>query len=652
MTILFTLKLYRDLSMIKKIFLILICIINIMFISKGRAQDKGIPDFSTTKREDVPKEFKWKIEDIYQSIAQWRADKSEVENMTSQIDDYASNWTSSSENMFKLLNFIDEIYLKLGKLGAYSGNESNMELSNSELQIMNGEVQNLYVNLGVKLAFMKDDILKMNEETLMGYFASEPKLKQYKFGIEEILRGRDHTLTKDQEKIISMTGLFTSVPSQTSSFLNNVDMPPATVTLSNGTTVELNTANYLMYRGSTNASDRTLVMTSFWKNQKKYGNTFASLFDGGMKQHLFTAKVRNFKDCLSARLFGDNIDESVFNMLIASVHKNLNPLHRYLTLKKQLLGLDKLKYDDIYASSVKSVEKKYTYDEAVNIVLEATKPLGEEYTAALKKAFSEGWVDIYPNKDKESGAYSSGLYNVHPFVKMNYNGKYDAVSTLAHELGHAMHSYFASKNQPFSTADYATFIAEIASTFNENLLIEYMLKNEKDDMFKLYLLDSYLDQARGTIYRQALFSEFELAMHNRVEEGKSLTPDWLNSKYLELTREYYGHDKGIMEVGDYIQSEWSWIPHFFMNYYVFQYSTGMISSMALSNFVLNGTDVDREKYLTMLKSGGSDYPVEILKRAGVDITKEESFDAGFARFNSLVDEMEKLVTKLKSEGKL
>ncbi|HPS65282.1 MAG TPA: oligoendopeptidase F, partial [Ignavibacteria bacterium] len=617
-----------------------------MFTFNSFAQKKEIPDYSMTPRSEVPKEYKWRIEDIYKTKDDWRADKSNVESMASKIDDYSANWTSSADNMFKMLKYADDIYRVLGKLSSYSGNESNMELSNSELQVMNGELQNLYVNLGVKLAFMRDDILKMDESTLKGYFDSEPKLKEYKFGVEEILRSRDHTLSKEQEKIISMTGLFTSVPSQTSSFLNNVDMPPVTVTLSDGKKVELNTANYQLYRGSSNAADRSLVMKSFWQNQKKYENTFASLFDGQMKEHLFTAKVRNFKDCLSARLFGDNIDESVYNMLITSVHKNLAPLHRYLNLKKELLGLDKFKYDDIYASSVKNVEKQYTYDEAVNLVLEATKPLGEEYTAALKKAFSEGWVDIYPNKDKESGAYSSGLYDVHPFVKMNFNGKYDAVSTLAHELGHAMHSYFSSKNQPYATAEYATFIAEIASTFNENLLIQYMLKNETDDMLKLYLLDNYLDQARGTIYRQALFSEFELAMHKRVEEGKSLTPDWLNSKYLELTREFYGHDKGVTQVDDYIQCEWSWIPHFFMNYYVFQYSTGMISSMALSNYVLHGTDADREKYLTMLKSGGSDFPVEILKRAGVDMTKEESFDAGFARFNDLVAEMEKLVAKL------
>jgi len=311
-----------------------------------------------------------------------------------------------------------------------------------------------------------------------------------------------------------------------------------------------------------------------------------------------------------------------------------------------------MRYEDIYASAVKSINKTYTYDEAVNLVLEAVKPLGDEYVSALKNGFNSGWVDIYPNKDKQTGAYSEGVYGVHPFVKMNYDGKYDAVSTLAHELGHSMHSYLSNKTQPFTIAQYPIFLAEIASTFNENLLMDYMLKNEKDDLFKLYILDSYLDQVRGTIYRQTLFAEFELAMHQRVEEGKTLTPDWLNSKYLDLTREYYGDDKGVVEVGDYIQNEWSYIPHFYMNYYVFQYSTGMISSMALSKNVLDNVPDAKEKYLGMLKAGGSDFPLEILKRAGVDLTQETVYKDAFKRFDDLLNEMEKLVVKLKSEGKL
>jgi oligoendopeptidase F len=633
----------KKIILIFALFLISICLF---------AQDKKIPDYSTTPRKDVPVEYTWKIEDLYATPEDWKNDKDALVEMISKIDGMSKGWTESADKMLEMQEFTDALYLKGARLFAYAGNSSNMELSNPVYQIMLGELQSIYVQAGTKLSFIREDILKMDDKVMQEYFKKQPKLEIYRKGYEDIIRSKDHILPQEQEKIITQAGLFMGVPSHTSNLLRDVDMPAPEITLSDGSKVLLNTANYMKYRASKNPADRTLVMKTFWGNYKKYENTLASLLDGAMKQHLFSAKVRKYNDCLNAKLFGDNIDEDVYNSLIKYMHENLGPLQRFMKLKKELLGLEKMRYEDIYASAVKSIDKSYTYDEAVNLVLEAVKPLGDEYVNALKEGFSSRWVDIYPNKDKQSGAYSGGVYGVHPFVKMNFDGKYDAVSTLAHELGHSMHSYFSNKTQPFAKSQYPIFLAEIASTFNENLLMDYMLKNEKDDMFKLYLLDSYLDAVRGTIYRQTLFAEFELAMHKRVEEGKTLTPDWLNKKYLDLTREYYGQDKGVMEVGDYIQNEWSYIPHFYMNYYVFQYSTGMISSMALSKNVLDNVPDAREKYLGMLKAGGSDYPLEILKRAGVDLTQETVYKDAFKRFDYLLDEMEKIVAKLKSEGKL
>ena len=316
-----------------------------------------------------------------------------------------------------------------------------------------------------------------------------------------------------------------------------------------------------------------------------------------------------------------------------------------------MLGLDNYSYDDIYASAVKSVTKTYTYDEAKQIILKTLEPMGKGYTDIVLKAFNEGWIDIYPNKGKESGAYSSGLYGVHPFIKMNYNGNYNALTTLIHELGHTMHSYYSDKTQPYATSQYETFLAEIASTFNENLLMQYILKTETDDLFKIYILDQYLDNARATIFRQTLFAEFELAMHQRVESGQSLTAEWLNQQYLDLTKRYYGEDKGVMKVPDYIQNEWSYISHFYMNYYVYQYSTGLIASMALSEMVLNGKETERDRYIGMLSSGGKDYPLNLLKAAGVDMTKPEAYNAAFANFDKLVAQMETLYNKLEKEGK-
>lgn len=623
-----------------------------LFTTLILSQDKKIPDYSQTPRKDIPVEYTWKIEDLYPTLEDWKKDKDLFVQMSAKVEEVSKGWTESADKMLAVFELADELYMKGERLFSYASNSANMELSDPVFQMMKGELQSIYVQIGTKFAFMREDILKMDDNLMQGFFKSQPKLENYRSNYIEIKRSKDHILPQDQEMLLTQTGLFMGTPSQASNYLRDVDMPPKEVTLSDGSKVTLNTANFMKYRAGKNPQDRTLVMNTFFGNYKQYENTFASLMNGNIKQHFFNAKVRNYKDCLSAKLFNDNIDENVYYSLIKYMHDNLGPLHRFMKIKKELLGLEKMRYEDIYASAVQSVDKLYTYDEAVNLVLESAKPLGEEYTSALKIGFESRWVDIYPNKGKQSGAYSSGIYGMHPFVKMNYDGKYDAVSTLAHELGHAMHSYFSGKNQTYNNAHYPIFLAEIASTFNENLLMDYMLKNEKDDMFKLYLIDSYLDQLRGTMYRQTLFAEFELEMHKRVEEGKTLTPDWLNKKYLDLTREFYGHDKGVMEVGEYIQNEWSYIPHFYMNYYVFQYSTGIISSMALSKNVLDNVPGAKDKYLGMLKAGGSDYPMEILKKAGVDLTQEQVYKDAFKRFDDLVGEMEKLVARLKAEGKL
>jgi oligoendopeptidase F len=404
-------------------------------------------------------------------------------------------------------------------------------------------------------------------------------------------------------------------------------------------------------RASKNAADRTLAMSSFWNNQKKFENTLAILQDGAIKQHWFNAQIHNYPDCLSARLFGENISPEVYHQLIRSVHDYLPALQRYLALKQKMLGLPKFRYEDIYASAVQAVDKTYTFAEARKLMNESLRPLGKDYAAGLKQAFDNRWMDLYPNKGKESGAYSGGVYGLHPYIKLNYNGDYDAVSTMAHELGHALHSQFANLTQPYATSGYTTFLAEIASTFNEHLLMHYLLKNEKDELFKLYILDNYLDGFRATLYRQTLFAEFELAMHNRVEAGQTLTADWLNRKYLELARVYYGHDQGVCQVDDYIQVEWNRISHFYLNYYVFQYSTGLIASMALSDMVLNGGPKEQARYLEFLKAGGSDYPLAILKKAGVDMTSPEPYAAALKRFDKLVGEMETIVAKLKKQKK-
>jgi oligoendopeptidase F len=613
--------------------------------------EKKIPDYSLQDRKDVPVAYTWKIEDLFATPAEWQAEKENMAGMIARIDAAANGWTASPAAMLALLDLVNDIDRKGSRLMSYASNQSNTDMGNTRFQAMEGEIRTIFVQMNSKLSFLQPDVLALGAEKFAAYLRSEPKLAVYRFGIESILREKDHILPGEQQRIASLTGLFAGVPGRASGQFNDVELPPAEITPSDGQKVILNYPAYMRLRASKNAADRTLTMTSFWKNQKKFENTLAILQDGAIKQHWFDAQVHNYPDCLSARLFGENIAPEVYAQLIRSVHEYLPALQRYLALKQRMLGLPTFRYEDVYASAVQAVDKTYTVDEARKLISESLKPLGKEYAEVLKQAFADRWMDLYPNKGKESGAYSGGVYGVHPYIKLNYNGDYDAVSTMAHELGHAMHSHFSDLTQPYATSSYTTFLAEIASTFNEHLLMHYLLKNEKDDLFKLYILDNYLDGFRGTLFRQTLFAEFELAMHQRVEAGQTLTADWLNGKYLELTRQYYGHDRGVCQVDDYIESEWNRISHFYLNYYVFQYSTGIIASLALSDQVINGGGEEQARYLEFLKAGGSDYPLAILKKAGVDMARPEPYAAALTRFDQLVGEMEKIVTRLKKQKK-
>ena len=628
----------------------LLCfVIAVLFVIPLTAQNSQVnaPDYSTMERKDIPVEYTWRIEDIYPTVENWQKDKEQFIQMLGQIDKMAENWTSSPQKMLAMLEFRDEIQKKDSRLFAYASHQNNTDLGNSTFRAMKGDLQAILVKSHTKIAFMDADILKLGKETFDNYVKAEPKLTPYVFGCDNVFRKAAHILPSDQGQIVSMTGTFAGIPGTAAGILNNVELPTPEVTFSGGNKVILNFANFAKYRESKIRSDRELAAKTYWENHKKFANTFAVLLDGEMKRHLFNARVHKYQDCLEAALYNINIDPVVYHNLIKYVRENLDPFFRYWAVKKELLGLDKFKYADVYASAVEKVDKTYTYDEAKTIILSALKPLGSEYTDMVRQALDNRWIDVYPNKGKQVGAYSGGVYGVHPFIKMNYDGSYSSVSTLAHELGHAMHTYFSNKTQPFARAGYSIFLAEVASTFNENLLMQYLLKYEKDDLFKLFILDNFIQQIKGALYRQAQFAEFELAMHREVEADRTLTPQWLNQKYLELTRFYYGHDKGVVDVDDYIQDEWASIPHFYRNYYVYTYSTGMIASMALSDMVLNGKLPEREKFLAFLKAGGNGYPLDILKLAGVDMTTPVPYQAAFKRIGELVSEMEKITARLK-----
>lgn len=607
-----------------------------------------IPDYSHTERNQIPGEFKWKVEDIYPNLEEWQKDKVLLLKMIPKIKTLAKNWTSSAGKMADLLNLLDEIEKKENKLYIYSNLLADTDMGNSKFQAMKGEMQTIDVNLGSMLTFIDPDILKVGKQKIQEYLAADTRLNVYEFKFDSVLRMEKHILPQDKAEIVTRTGMFSGVPGKASGMLNNLDMPTPEVTLSTGEKIQLNIAAYSRCRSSAKREDRRKVMRTFWNNHAGFRHTHAVLLDAEIKKHFFYARVHQYKNCLDASLYPDNIHPDVYHTLIQTVKQNLEPFHRYLRLKAHLLNLDKLDYDDIYASSVPEVDKIYTIEEARNITLEALKPLGKDYTNALSKGFDGCWMDIYPNKGKRSGAYSNGsFYDGHPFVLMNFNGKFDQISTLAHEFGHAMHSWLSNRSQPFPLSHYPIFLAEIASTFNETLLVQYLLKTETDDLMKLYILDQYLENFRGTLFRQTLFADFELAMHRAVEKGKTLTPNWLDKKYLELTRLYYGHLKGIVKVDKYIENEWSGIPHFYYNFYVYQYSTGIVAATALADMVLNGGKIEQNHYLNFLKSGGTKYPLDTLKDAGVDLTTIRPFEVAISRFNKIIEEMELIAGRLR-----
>lgn len=616
------------------------------FALVAQAPKAAVPDYSQTPRAQVPEAYTWNIQDLFPNEVAWRAEFDAVKALTGTVEPMVKGWTDSPQAMATLLERLSEITLRGGRVGAYVSLQGDMDLRDARFQKLGGEVQMFMVGFGSKLAFMGADILKLGPDKVAAYVQAEPRLRPYRKQLEDTLRMQKHILPEAEQRVASMTGLFGGTAAKASGLLNNVDLPKPEVTLADGSKALLNQATFQRLRSSKVVEDRRKVMETFFANQKRFENTFAALLDGNVKRDLFEAKIRTFDTCLDSALFGDAIDTSVYRNLIQATRANLTPMHRLLKLRQRMLGLPEFRYGDIYASAVASVERRYPYEEGRKLVVDAVAPLGEDYGKAIRRAFDDRWIDIYPNLDKQSGAYSSGVSGAHPYVKMNYDGSFQQVSTLAHELGHAMHSWFSDKTQPAPMAQYPIFLAEIASTFNENMLMHRMLGQEKDDALKLFLLDNYLEGLRGTLYRQTLFADFELAIHEAVEQGKTLTPDFLNAKYLELTRLYYGHNQGVVKVEDYIQSEWSLIPHFYYNFYVYQYATGVIASMAISDAVLKEGAPARDRYLTFLKAGGSDFPLETLKKAGVDLSKPEAVSKAFQAFGGYVDEMEKIVARM------
>jgi oligoendopeptidase F len=597
-------------------------------------------------RSKTPDTYKWNLADIYPSDASWRAAKEAFAAEIPALGKFKGNLTASPAALADALDTLSSKQKELVRLFSYASLLADQDTRDSQHQGMRQEMTQVAAAFSAAVAFVDPEILKAGKATIDRFIAAEPRLKPHRQELDDTLRRASHTLSDGEEKILADAGPMAGSASSVYNILANADFPYPTVTLSDGRSVKLDQAAFADLRGVPNRADREKVMSAFFGALGSFRRTFGATMNAEVQKVLFFSKARHYTAALDAELDGPNIPTSVYARLIDGINRNLPSFHRYLKLRQRMMGLDSLHYYDLYAPLVGSVKLEYTPEEAQKIVLAAVEPLGKEYTATIQRAFNERWIDLLPNDGKRSGAYSSGgVYDVHPYMLINYNGKYTDVSTLAHELGHTMQSYFSNHTQPYPTAGYPIFVAEVASTFNESLLNDYMLKQITDGNERLSLLGNYLEGIKGTVFRQAQFAEFELRMHEMAQKGQPLTGDTLAKLYLDITRRYYGHDKGICIVDDYVAHEWSYVPHFYRDFYVFQYATSFTASEALAAKVKSGDPAATKRYLSFLSAGGSKYPIELLKDAGVDMTTDEPLDLTVKSMNRVMDEMEKLLAK-------
>jgi oligoendopeptidase F len=633
--------------------IVLILVLAILFVDQqhilASSQDQGeVPDFSNRPRSEVPAEFTWNMKDLFPSLDAWKAEMSSFSQEMEVIGNVKTEWTASAEKMFGFITLIEKFQIRSERLSVYI-HLLTVTDDNPKFTALSGELHAINVHFHQKLSFYKNDILNLGRECFEAFVKEEPRLANFRMQVDGILRLKDHILPEEQQRILSLASLFSGVPGQAINKLND-EIPPVEITLKDGSKVNLNAADYWRLSGSCDPEELSQVMAQFKQNKRRFENTFAILFNGAFNEHFFSAQVGKFSDCLEAQLFPDAISSDIYHRLISSVHENLPVFHRFLKIKKQLLGLETFRYEDRHTSAVKAIDRKFSFSETEKLIKASMRPLGESYSTALNKAFADRWIDIYPNKGKIYEAYVINAYGIHPFIILSYNGSFDHVANLAHELGHGLNYFFSNQRQPRVMSQFPMFLAEIPSAVNENLFMEYMLKSAKDDQGKLYFLDRHIDALLGSVFHNTLLAEFELAMHKHVEAGQSLTASWLNRTYLDLVRLYYGHQQGVCQVEDYIQSEWIGIPHLLFSYYIYQYSIGEIASLALSDMVLREGPKGTERYLEFLSAGGSDYPLETLKKAGVDMSRPDAAKAAFHRINILLDEMEILIARLRKSG--
>ena len=598
------------------------------------AETKKIPE-----RSEIQEQYKWAIHDIYATDELWEEDLKKAKELIPEVAAFAGKLGENAENLLAYMKLEERIEIIADSLGNYAMRKSDEDTRDSKYQAMVGRLMSTYVELNAASAFSTPEIMAISDEAMEGFYAACPELEKYRRCLNDIRRRRAHVLSPEEEKLLAAAGDVTGGPSKIYSMFNNADITFEDAVDSKGEKHPLSQGTYISYMES---DDRVLRESAFKNLYHGYGafkNTLASVMSAQVKQLQFYAQARKYNSSLEAALDRTNVPTEVYTNLIEAVHKNMDKMHRYVELRKKLLGVDELHMYDIYTPLVEGVDKKSSIEDAKQLVYDALEPMGEDYRAILKQGFENRWIDVYENTGKRNGAYSAGA-KVHPFVLLNYTGTLDSQFTLAHEMGHALHSYLSNKHQAPLDADYVIFVAEVASTCNEALLMEYLLGRTTDKKERAYLINHFLDQFRGTLYRQTMFAEFELNMGKMAQEGTALTPDVLNAEYRRLNRLYFGEN---VVLDDEIDMEWMRIPHFYYNYYVFQYATGYAAAIALSRRILREGESAVKDYIGFLSGGCSKSPIDLLKGAGVDMSTTAPVEEALALFGELIDEMEELM---------
>lgn len=587
------------------------------------------------ERREVPKEFQWNLERIFKTDEEFQK---EIEAVRKQIDEFAKlegHTTENAETFYRSITAGNEIERRLNKLYTYASMKSDEDVANTENQAKKEQVVNLYNYASSKMYFQTPELLNTEKEVIESFYQEEPKLLEHKTNIEEVYRYKPHTLPKEEEKLLSNLSSAFGNDETTYGYLTDSDLDFGTIHDENGVEVPLTDTNFSIYIKSPKREVRKEAFERLYEVYKQFQNTITATFNGAIKQNVAMAHIKHYKTSFEAALFGDELDPKVYNTLVSSVRNHLDVLHDYYRLRKEVLNLKDLHLYDVYTNLVPDTDTKYPFETASRLVLDALKPLGDAYINDLKQAFTEGWIDIYPNKNKRGGAYSSGSYDTMPYVLLNYQDKLDDVSTLAHELGHSMHSFYTRKNQPYQYGDYPIFVAEVASTVNELLLAKHMLKVSTNKNERLAILNQLLELFKGTIYRQVMFAEFEKYAYDLVEQDEVITPDKLCKKYYELNQDYFGSD---VVVDKEIAYEWEKVPHFYYHFYVYKYATGISAACHIVEGILSGDEAKRDAYLEMLANGCRENPLNTLKIAGVDMTDKEVYESAIRMFADTIEE--------------